>query len=71
MSTCGTNQLSVFTRERVVSLNVQKIVGLLVIALLIFFVLTRPEAAANSVGNILGMLKDAGTQVVSFITNVV
>ncbi|MDN5860184.1 MAG: hypothetical protein L0H84_16350 [Pseudonocardia sp.] len=50
---------------------VQKVVGLLVIAFLIFFVLARPEAAANTVGNLLGYLLFAAGQVVAFITNLV
>lgn len=49
----------------------KKIVGLLVIALLIFFVVAQPDGAANSVQNILGMLRDAASSVTRFVTHLV
>ena len=52
-------------------MNVKKILGLLAIALVIFFVLTQPGTAANAVDNILGMLQDAAESATSFFTNVV
>jgi hypothetical protein len=55
----------------VVVVNVKRIVGLLAIALLIFFVITQPGTAASSVQNIGNMLQDAAGSVISFFTSVV
>ncbi|WP_214407423.1 hypothetical protein [Pseudonocardia lacus] len=51
-------------------MNVKKIVGLLAIALLIFFVITQPGAAANTVGNIGDTLRNAAESFTSFFTGV-
>jgi hypothetical protein len=51
--------------------NVRKIVGLLAIALLIFFVVTQPGSAAQSVQNIGGILSDAANSIVTFFTELV
>ncbi len=51
--------------------DVKKIVGLLVIALLIFFVVTQPDSAANSVQNIGSILKNAAESVTRFFTRIV
>jgi len=55
----------------VVRVNVRKIVGLLAIALLIFFVVTQPGSAAQSVQNIGGILSDAANSIVTFFTELV
>ncbi|MEJ3656761.1 hypothetical protein WEH80_27760 [Actinomycetes bacterium KLBMP 9759] len=52
-------------------MNVKKIVGLLAIALLIFFVVTQPDGAANSLSNIVGTLRDAAESVTRFFTRLV
>ncbi|WP_300010057.1 hypothetical protein [Pseudonocardia sp.] len=52
-------------------MNVRKIVGLLALALLIFFVVTRPDAAANSLQNIGGILSDIANSVADFFTALV
>ncbi len=52
-------------------MDVKKIVGLLVIALLIFFVVTQPDSAANSVQNIGTILKDAANSLTHFISRIV
>lgn len=52
-------------------MNVRRIVGLLVIALLIFFVITQPDAAATSVTNIAAVLRNAAESVTRFFTRVV
>ena len=52
-------------------MDVKKIVGLLVIALLIFFVVTQPDNAANSVQNIGTILKNAADSVTHFVTRIV
>ena len=55
----------------VVRVTVRKIVGLLAIALLIFFVVTAPGSAANSLQNIGGILADAAQSIVTFFTELV
>ncbi|WP_296371297.1 MULTISPECIES: TcpD family membrane protein [unclassified Pseudonocardia] len=57
--------------ERWKAVDVKKIVGLLVIALLIFFVVTQPDNAANSVQNIGSILKNAAESVTRFFTRIV
>jgi hypothetical protein len=53
------------------SVNVKKIVGLLVLALLIFFVITQPGAAANSVQSIVTFLRSAAVSLTQFFTRLV
>ena len=48
-------------------MNVKKIVGFLAIAFLLFVVITQPTVAANTVTNILGVLRDAAVSVSTFI----
>jgi hypothetical protein len=55
----------------VVVVNVKKIVGLLAIALLIFFVVTQPDGAATSLQNIGTTLRDAANSVTRFVTQLV
>jgi uncharacterized membrane protein len=55
----------------VVSVSVKRIVGLLAIALLIFFVITQPGAAATSVQNVGDTLRDAATSITTFFTALV
>jgi hypothetical protein len=57
--------------DKVVRENVRKIVGLLALALLIFFVVTRPDSAANSLQNIGGILSDIANSVADFFTALV
>lgn len=52
-------------------MNVRKIVGLLALALLIFFVVTQPGSAANSVQKIGGFLVNAANSLVTFFTELV
>jgi hypothetical protein len=54
-----------------VEVNVKRIVGLLVLALVVFFVISQPTAAANSVDSILSTLRGAAESVTSFFTKVV
>jgi hypothetical protein len=54
-----------------VLVNVKKIVGLLAIALLIFFVITQPGTAATSVQNIGDTLRDAAESITTFFTRLV
>lgn len=50
-------------------MNVKKIVGLLAIAFLLFFIITQPAAAAGVVQTILGTLRDAAESIASFFRN--
>ena len=52
----------------VVVVNVKKIVGLLAIALLLFFVFTEPNEAAGSVTSIGATLRDGAESVIRFVT---
>lgn len=52
-------------------MNVRKLVGLLLIALLVYFIIVQPAAAADSVRNIAGILKNAADSVTSFFTRLV
>ena len=55
----------------VVVVNVKKIVGLLAIALLLFFVFTQPDNAAGSVTSIGTTLKSGAESVIRFVTQLV
>lgn len=50
----------------VVDVNVKKIVGLLAIAFLLFFVITQPASAAGVVQSILATLRDAAESIAAF-----
>ena len=52
--------------QKVVVVNVKKIVGLLAIALLIFFIITQPSTAAASVQNIGSILRNAAESITNF-----
>jgi hypothetical protein len=54
-----------------VPVKLNKIVGLLAIALLIYFVIQQPGSAADSVQNILAFLGSAADSVVAFFTELV
>jgi len=51
--------------------EVKRIVGLLVIVLVAFFIITQPAAAAASVQSILSTLRSAAESVTSFFTRIV
>jgi hypothetical protein len=53
------------------SVNVKRIVGLLVIALVVYFIIARPDTAANSVESILGTLRGAAESITSFFARLV
>ncbi len=55
----------------VVRVNVRKIISFIAIALLIFFIVSRPERAAESVQNIGGILSDVANSVSDFFTALV
>jgi hypothetical protein len=51
--------------------NVRRIVGLLALALVIWFVITRPDAAASTVESIGATLRGAAESITSFFTRLV
>jgi hypothetical protein len=53
-----------------VVVNVKKIVGLVAIALLLFFVFTQPDTAASSLRSIGTTLRDGAESVIQFVTQV-
>jgi hypothetical protein len=54
----------------VVVVNVKKIVGLLAIALLLFWVFTQPDTAAGSVQNVGTTLEQGAQSVITFVTQI-
>jgi hypothetical protein len=67
-------QIMVLGRTHVqigVVVNVKKIVGLLAIALLLFFVFTQPDSAAGSLQSIGTTLRDGAESVIRFFTQLV
>jgi hypothetical protein len=51
--------------------HVKRIVGLLVIALLVFWVFVNPDSAADTVQDIGSILREGAENVISFFTQVV
>lgn len=50
--------------------NGKKLVGLLAIALVLFFVIVHPGNAANLVTNIVDFLRNSAEAVITFVSNV-
>ena len=48
--------------------TVRRLVGLIVIALLVFWVLAQPDSAANTIQNLALILRDAAESVIRFFT---
>lgn len=61
-----TDQVSATRAGTVVLVNVKKIVGILALALVIFFIVTSPSGAAALLGNIGNILSNAATSIISF-----
>jgi hypothetical protein len=55
----------------VVVVNIRKILGLLALALLVFFVITQPAGAADSVQNLGGTLRSWAESVTLFFDQLV
>jgi hypothetical protein len=51
-------------------MNVKKFVGLLLIAAVLFFVITQPNQASHLVGTIVDFLRNAAESVITFVTKV-
>lgn len=52
-------------------MNSKRIVGFLVLALVIFFIITQPRTAADSVQTIGSTLRDAADSITTFFTELV
>lgn len=50
-------------------MNVKKILGIVGVALVAFFLISQPDQASNLVTNILDMLRNAANAVVTFVTS--
>jgi hypothetical protein len=59
------------TSRTVVVVNVKKIVGVLAVALLLWFIFTQPDNAAGSMQNIGTTLRDGADSVIRFFTQLV
>jgi hypothetical protein len=59
------------TSRTVVVVNVKKIVGVLAIALLLWFVFTQPDSAAGSMQSIGTTLRNGADSVIRFFTQLV
>lgn len=51
-------------------MNAKKIVTLVIVALVLFFLIAQPDQAADAVTNILDWLKSAAQAVITFVRNV-
>ena len=51
-------------------MNVKKLVGPLVIVFVLFWIISNPTGASGSVSGVLGNLKVAGTNMVTFMNGV-
>jgi hypothetical protein len=58
-------------RRTVVVVNLKRIVGFLVVALIIFFIITQPRSAANVVQSLGATLRDAADSITTFFTELV
>ena len=52
-------------------MNLRRIVGFLVLALIIFVIITQPKSAADSVQTIGATLRDAADSITTFFTELV
>jgi hypothetical protein len=50
--------------------NVKKLVGILVLVLVIFFIVTNPGGASNTVSGIGGWLASVGNSIITFFQGV-
>jgi hypothetical protein len=77
VSLCPTASLAVDRSPQIVNLratdrvHVKRIVGLLVIALLLFWVFVSPDSAADTVQNIGSLLREGAESIIDFFTQLV
>ena len=51
-------------------MNAKKIAGLVVIALVLFFVIAQPGHAAGLVNNVIQFLRSSAESVITFVSNI-
>jgi hypothetical protein len=69
---CGTNQCTRSFYARTVGVvNLKKIVGFLVIALVVFYIFTQPNSAATSLESIGTTLRNGAESVIEFFNQLV
>jgi hypothetical protein len=54
----------------VVQVNFKRIVGILVVIFILFWIISAPNSASGSVNSLLGNLREAGDSLVTFFNNV-
>jgi hypothetical protein len=54
----------------VVAVNLKKLVGFLVVIFVLFWIISAPGSASNTVESLLGNLKEAGHSLVKFTSDV-
>jgi hypothetical protein len=54
----------------VVQVNFKRIVGILVVIFILFWIISSPNSASGSVNSLLGNLREAGDSLVTFFNNV-
>ncbi|SMD16206.1 hypothetical protein SAMN05661093_05427 [Kibdelosporangium aridum] len=57
-------------RTGLVVVNTKKILVLTGVALLVFFLVTQPQASAGIVTNIVSTIKDAAEAIITFVSHV-
>lgn len=50
-------------------MNVRRVIGVLVGILVLFFIISQPRTSAGLVLDVLGLLRDAGSAIVTFLTS--
>ncbi len=69
--TCGRQGSAIVNLSGLERVHVKRIVGLLVIALLVFWVFVSPESAADTVQDIGSLLRRGAENVITFFTELV
>jgi hypothetical protein len=69
--TCGRQGSAIVNLAGLDRVHVKRIVGLLVIALLVFWVFVNPDSAAGTVRDIAALLRDGAESIIRFFTQLV
>jgi hypothetical protein len=69
--TCGRQGSAIVNLSGLERVHVKRIVGLLVIALLVFWVFVNPDSAAGTVRDIAALLRDGAESIIRFFTQLV
>lgn len=52
------------------TMDLKKVMGVLVIVLVLFWIITQPSSASSSVNDLMGNLEEVGDSMVTFLSNV-